>query len=876
MRKLFTLIILLLLVPVLASATYIEVDTLSIPYTTAANYDTLVVSGAVYTTGSEPIIINKIGCILMGDGGGDDTLYLDEDGETGVRLKWGNRNCVIRDLCISITNPVDTGASGVTGSQSGGNQLYVDDGNNLIIENCQFINGGFNNRNIYSAGGTHNVVFRGCKFISNMWGFSDRCLYTGCPIMLQGTLPDLDSGYHWEMVSCTLLNSPHVGVRMSGVARIESCYVAPDARNFYYGTDDGDFCHVEVDPFAIVLRGMRGTSTCANNTIRSGTTYGGSQGIFMERCTVYYPDSTKVYNNDVLVHNGWNWYEYANYGWTFGGFSRSAARNLHVYDNVFRIKVDTIGNDGHQVQYGRAIGTRGSGLKMEVGAVWISCRVGDPFDSCTILGLSDSDSILYSGDSVFVSNNIIEVLSESEGADGRAFEYASGEDDYIEVWNNTIIGGSRIIQGGTDNGRGCNAFIHDNTLGWDTTGYGSHEYTYALDRGNRNNIGNIARDQIYGDGVVDTSFFHYNSGGYENEISLQSTYKVYARGNNDSAVVGANVHVEDSYGNTWSGVTGSNGLKEQVVTYWYEVYLGSDSTAFNPFTVTAWLDSDSAGTVQSFDTTIRWSEASKTDTFDFDVAGTGSWDAEEVANLVSLSVDSLQNDAPGEFDTIAIMYTTSAQTFDSNGYVVLAWSTSSFPSSISDSDLVVAYSANTTDTVYIVVEGTENYTIYVSAWVIGAVPEDQSGRSIDSELFTAADLATLDLVSLSVDSLFNNHTLDLDSFQISFSTDTQTLSDNPTVIIAWSTTSSPDALSDTASGGTSVVYVADSSWVLDLGNIDQTEPYTLYVTAWVYDETNGLSNPTSAYVDFAGATIERVPLIMRSGRYTGGIRVEGD
>jgi len=841
--KQLLLLLFVLLLPALASGAYIEFDTLSLPYTTSA-YDTIVVSGNRTVSVASFLKINATGVLFTGDGGGDDTIFTPASGGRGLWISWGNKHCRIKDLTISITNPVDTGTQGNPGSQTGSNNCYLDDGDNLIFENVNFITGGYQGHNVYTVGGTKNVLFDNCNFYNYTWGYSDRCGYTGSPLLLQGTLPSLDSGYHYTMYRCSVLVSPHAGVKAGGKTHIYECYFEIDAHNWYYPGAEGppgNVCASSVDPFAIACRGGRGGMRIHDNIIRSGTTYEGGQGIFVERCFGSEGDSIYIYDNNVQVWNGPNRYEASNGGWGFGIFTRSAPKYVVIRNNYFRVYVDS---DSSTTYRGRV----GHGGKIE-------------FTQVDTVSTQDTPPVYVIGGWTTVENNIFEVYTMSDTGlqhgTGCSFQRSASQEGVV-YQNNDIGGGDNIIEIGTDNGTGGGVDAVACSLYWGP-GYPDKNYTYRFDRANRQNVDNIFTDMALGTDVSDTSIDITSippGSGYEHEISLASTYKVYARGNNDSAIVGANVHVEDSYGNTWSGVTGSNGLKEQVVTYWFEAYYGADSTSFNPFTVTVWLDSDSAGTVQSFDTTITWTEASKVDTLDFDVAGTGSWDAEEVNQLSVFSADSVYND--GAVDTIAVTTTTTAQTFESNGTIVLAWSSTTYPSSISDSDLVITYYPDSAITTNITFDGTETYTLYISAWVVGATSGDVSDRSITSITFTAADLATNPLLSLTVDSLHNDYTggSELDSFRITLSTDTQTLADNPIIVLAWSTSGYPSAMSDTTSGGTSFGYVADSAgWIVDVGGIDGAETYTIYVRGWINDDTNGASNPIGDIEEFTAAVV---------------------
>ena len=878
LRFIGILLVILLVLPMVATAGYIEMDTVSTFPFYLDSYDTLLISGTVYLdhvafhwdyygdpvddSASRPwkdacFIANEssTGIVIMGDGGGDDVIQTDS---TGSSFFWA-KNCsdfTFKDFTITPYEPVDTGETGVSGYQAGTGHFYFDAQDGATFTNINFILGGYGGYCITTINTSTNFVIDSCNFYNYIWGYYSRCSYSASSMVFDGSDPGIDtSSYDYVVSNCTSFTAPHSWGKFGGKLHIFNNYIVTDAHNWYYDNPGGNFCETSVDPFGIALRNAKPGTKVHDNVIRSGTDHEGGGGIFIERCHGTADEPIEIYDNNVDVWNGWNDYEYNNGGWVFGTFSRSAPRYIWYHDNWVRVTIDTLGHAEHLKDSTRAIGRVGNAAKFEFGSY-------------------ESGGVTYSGDSCKIYNNTFIVRPLTGGTVGYALEFQNSVGQHQEFYNNNFHGSLGIIKGGTENGTGGGMRMWDCNLYWDTSTYSQKSYTYEINRSTRYNYDNIFKDNVYDTNVDYQDIELYCASGYRAELSVVSTYNVFVRGTNGLPVSNADVHIENGYGQTWDGSTSSNGNFNQELTVWYESYLTADSTNFNDFTITVSKGEENPDTTEIV-RTIEVSADSKLDTVDLDVLGDGVWSTETVNSLASLSVDSLINDSPGETDTITITYTTTSQTFDSNGTVVFAWSTTTYPSDIADSNISATYYNDTTISFNIVIDGTEDYTLWVSAWVVGATPDDRSSVSHANREFNDVPLVTLPIDSLRIDSVLNDYEDQLDTIEFYIATDTQTLSGNPIVILAWSLSAYPDDPADTTSGGMSFAYAVDSTWLVGTSGISGTETYTFYLTAWVYDETNGLSTPLTASKTFTAAPEpRRARNRVSAGKYTGNLIIK--
>lgn len=211
----------------------------------------------------------------------------------------------------------------------------------------------------------------------------------------------------------------------------------------------------------------------------------------------------------------------------------------------------------------------------------------------------------------------------------------------------------------------------------------------------------------------------------------------------------------------------------------------------------------------------------------------------------SATIDSLHNDYSTELDSIPITTVVGSDVGYEN--TIIAWSTSGYPDSSNSGDtLNHPYSASTTwyDTLT-AHNGTETYTLYVSAWNYDDV-NGWSTRATDSYTFTvtASDVSDPDpiapLLAFTAD-------IDNDIDTIGLYIGTVDSVDYSRIIVRYSTSVIP---TDTT-GGTQF-YAASSAvenTTIYVG-LDLTQPTWLYCAGFALDEVGNASSSTvcSTYV----------------------------
>jgi hypothetical protein len=194
--------------------------------------------------------------------------------------------------------------------------------------------------------------------------------------------------------------------------------------------------------------------------------------------------------------------------------------------------------------------------------------------------------------------------------------------------------------------------------------------------------------------------------------------------------------------------------------------------------------------------------------------------------LSSLTVDSLQNDRSGEWDSIRVNAQTATES--GNSYLVWVWDTAYRDSSYTTHRDSVVYQSGHSFTLGVYYQGTEDYTLRVCAWVYkiaGGTPYYGGRKQGSISFYSGMNVDTVS--SFSLDSLYNDKRSEIDSVSLNITTGSASGYDE--LIWAWGTGGSyPD--SSTAHRD-SVTYQAShtfNKYILS----DSVETYTLRVSLW--------------------------------------------
>jgi len=540
-----------------------QVTISSLPYTASGSNDTLRLAGTklsgsgdgIYITGTNLYFDLGSDTLEFGTGGGNDNY--------GIRFSGG---------CSGVT--VDGGTI-LHGSQSGNgnNGIFVSLCHDILVRNTDVIVHGVNGHCVASASigapGVYNFEIDGGDYWNNCHGYSSRCMYDGAAIRLWSNTYGGHGEYHYRIHNLTIHTSPGQGIMFQGrdqggnssLVRVHDNTITCDARNSVYSSYSGT-CNSAANPYAIALLKCAPGSMVNNNTVRSGTDYGGGRGILVENCLGTADNPIEIYNNDVRVHEGPN-VEYGEGGTPIHALrvraiDGNSINHIHVHHNSF---VSIGDND---------LGTSHTGSSV------MALRYSDESSTSRII----IEENLFRG----------EALDDGVPCKAVVFDYANSGG--LVMRHNRIESNGILVKYGDNNSGARRIDLMGDTLNILTPAYDGQTYHVGHLSNGWNCTDNYACDIVY-EGAASESDINMANGGTL-ELGLQRNLTVYVEGRNDLPVYDAGVTVTNNYGQTvLSGTTDASGRLNGVVTYWWEQRSGGDSTNFNDFTIRVIKGNDS-------------------------------------------------------------------------------------------------------------------------------------------------------------------------------------------------------------------------------------------------------------------------------------------
>lgn len=555
-----TLIFILILLGTSAFASRHQIT--SLPYTASANYDTLTLSGTkVSGSGSGILVLAHDVYIDLGS----DTLVF------GTSNGGGYHGIRISDGAYKVTISGGTILHGGAGSYNRCVQLART--NNVLIKNTDMIVNGTNGHclDAPSVGppGNYNIEISGGEYWNNCYGYTSRCQYDGCAIRLGQTYRGYGN-HHYRIHGITLHTTPGQGIMVSGryesgndaLVYIYDNVLTGDARNTFYGGYSGT-CKSAANPYIIAMLKCAAGSECYNNTITSGTKYGGCRGILIENCNGANGKYIEVYNNYVDVHEGPN-VEYGDglpvHGLRIRAIDGGTISYIWIYDNTFICTGDALSSTS---SYNSSV-------------MPLRYSNWDPNQNITI------------------ERNRFRAKSNTSGVASTAvvFDLVSAGQTFV-FRHNRIEGDGTLVQFGNNSYGAKGITLEGDTLNILSPSYEPETFHVGYLSNNWNCSDNYARDVVCLGKASDTNIIMANRGTLE--LGLQRTLSIHVRGNNALPVPGASVRVTNNYGRTViNGTTSGSGIVSAPVTYWWEQRSGTDSTSFNPFTIKVKKGTDSA------------------------------------------------------------------------------------------------------------------------------------------------------------------------------------------------------------------------------------------------------------------------------------------
>ncbi len=497
-------------------------------------------------------------------------------------------------------------------------------------------------------GGNWNITIDGGKYIKHTTSFFDRCYYQGRAIdmlsCISGVTDSVGFLYHLRLVNAYidsygqgLVMTGYTG--MQGVYDIENNYFISDARSdTLWTTDITGQMNVAVDTagpgpgddhtdttcayvclglsnqYAIFLRECS-WGTIKNNTVKSGTLFGGCRGIMIERTG--HPDSTTlIEGNYVETTEGpdpmYGDVEAHGIRVRYGSATYLKRHRVLRYNHIV-----TKSDNDENTSYAKTSA--------------VALRYGDALDQPTYDSIYENTFESYAIDSAATTENTA-VLFEVGGNMSSVY------------WaNNTLISDTILVRfSKTNTGNSDSLTMLNDTL----IGRGSnHGGVVSYYHGSLNNdfrSKQIVVDNIYyKDSAADLNIGFSSDADSLKEQSFYKTLNVTVQGSNNLPVTNANVKVTNAYGNVvLTTTTNSNGLGTGLVKYGYYRHPGDDSTGFNPMSILVYLGSDST-LVSSF--TVGYLPANSTDTITLtETIGDGSWGLGHVTSIIDTTVSSFK------------------------------------------------------------------------------------------------------------------------------------------------------------------------------------------------------------------------------------------
>ena len=557
----------------------------SLPYSfngddmTSGQADTLVLGSSHMHASGSGISLDAV----YGDGLRDVVLLLGTDtisfGESGGDVTYG-----VRTTGTGSYYPTNIKIVGgyilhnpSTGSANNNRCLDIR-GGHILIENVNAVIRGYNGIALLSKGPyVWNNEISGGRYRSEVTGFDSRCDFDAPVIKINHIDDDIlqskGSEYHYNIHDIVIDGGPHVGILIYGesgglaTVKIHDNQVQTDMRNDFYPTNSG-ICYSAANAYGISLTAVKDGTEIYNNTVTSGTEYGGNRGIYLGTARGTASRPILVYGNYVDVHEG---------------------PGVEMGDN----------NPAH-------------GLRIRYGPGYIDVFnntficTGDSDPGTSSYGIGVHPVRLSTGSSatrVTIRDNIIEARSLSSSGvecNGVTFDGIDYPGTYF-LKNNVVRSASTIYKFGEI---GTQSIGHTGvSIVGDTVSFLSQRVdprTYYLGHlGNNWLCGqNTALDVVYQGGAAYDDIEFSNDGDALRNITVQKSINLTVVGRNSLVVTGANVTVRDNSSQVLAGTSDNTGKFSGAVDFYYESKAPTNTTNYNNFVIHV----DKSG--DSWDTTL--------------------------------------------------------------------------------------------------------------------------------------------------------------------------------------------------------------------------------------------------------------------------------
>lgn len=447
--------------------------------------------------------------------------------------------------------------------------------------------------------GAYNILFENNEWVNKCTVYTSREAYDGAVVKTALTPVAVDSAagryYILGFYKDSVLEGHSVGFHVRGFTWIDSCYFLIDAYNGLY-VDSFAWGSAPIgkswaNSYAVHFREGKSGARLRWSTIRSGTSWYGCRGIFLEKCNGSAfgtgGDSVYIHNNDVRISEG----PYMEALGVNGSIHVLRVRDTNTYFSI--------ANNYLEGTFDKDAATTYASEEGQVAFLSITTSPNPRFN--------------------FRNNRVVAKTGVATGTETYSFGSFVFEGTDIST-SNYNIGGNYFesamrIFGFGDNQNYIAGFA---MRGKDTLAFGSttvtgfKTLTMGRSSGGQNSLDDTLQDLVYLNGAspYDVTF---NGTGLSCEYFVQRTATVTVLGNNGYPVPGATVRIWNKYGDTTnvvtavgSGTTDANGKFTDTVLIHYESddFLDSLNASFVPFYAKATIAADQKGDTSSVNYTV--------------------------------------------------------------------------------------------------------------------------------------------------------------------------------------------------------------------------------------------------------------------------------
>ncbi|SYZ73068.1 hypothetical protein TRIP_C21183 [Candidatus Zixiibacteriota bacterium] len=458
------------------------------------------------------------------------------------------------------------------------NTCFTFSGNNIKLRNVNMIANGWNGKCILGGQG-YGIEIDGGSYNSRVDYYDSRCLFDAIIMNYTGVVFDSAYAaangftYNISIHGIRINAAPHAGIRIAStagsptdnaVAKIYDNQINVDAHNFKYTSYSGT-CYSSSNPYGIALQRVGPGTEIYNNTITAGTTYGGSRGILIETARGNSSRYVEVFNNNIDIHEGPNAEYDENHIETHAVRLRNDCQYLHFHHNTVVGSGDA---NTETPSYGRSIAALRYTFEGAYGGV-------------------NSHNL--------IENNHFLARSLTSGVTAYSvcFDAVTLPDTTLVFRYNRIESDNILMKYGEVNAGAKGITIFGDTLSFISPTYSPKTFVIGHFCNNWDCRDNFVCDAVYQNGASDQDITFTCTSNGSLELGLERMFKINVVGSNGLPVAGATIAVTNNYGFiVINSTTDRLGQLVRPALYHWESN-GTDSTAFNTFSIKARKNSDS-------------------------------------------------------------------------------------------------------------------------------------------------------------------------------------------------------------------------------------------------------------------------------------------